>query len=123
MSASLLIGIVDDDPAVRGSLDSLLRSVGMIPCCFAAAEELLAFPGLEALACIVTDLHMPGMSGLQLADEIARQRDPKPVILVTAYPTAAARDQAARAGVRAFLTKPVDPDLLLEAVDEAIQPL
>ena len=115
-----IIAIVDDDPGVRGSLDSLLRSVGMVSRAFSGAEELLA-AGVEAeLACILTDLHMPGMTGLELQAEIARRGWHQPVIVMTAYPTAAARDQAMGGGAAAFLIKPIDPDQLLEAIERAI---
>ena len=117
MSAIPIIGIVDDDPDVRGSLDSLMRSAGLVARCFASAEALLADPGQGALACIVTDLHMPGMTGLELQAEMARRGWRQPVILMTAYPTDAAREQALGAGAAGFLTKPVDPDLLLEAIE------
>ncbi len=115
-----LIAIVDDDPGVRGSLDSLLRSAGMNGIGFAAAEDLLAYDGAQGLDCIVTDLHMPGMSGVDLQDELVRRRWYKPVIVMTAYPTDAARARALSGGARQFLTKPVDPDALLDAIEAAI---
>lgn len=119
--SSPIIAIVDDDPDVRGSLDSLLRSAGMTPRCFAGAEDMLATDAHEELACIVTDLHMPGMTGLDLQAEIGARGWRTPLILVTAYPTDAARDQATMAGACAFLTKPVDPDRLLDAIEDAIR--
>lgn len=116
MELSPVIAIVDDDPGVRGSLDSLLRSVGLTSLPFTSAEELLG-SGLEGrVACIVTDLHMPGMTGLELQAEIVRRGWIQPLIMMTAYPTGAARDQALAAGAVAFLTKPIDPDCLLEAI-------
>ena len=120
MSVSPAIAIVDDDPDVRGSLDSLLRSAMMTPHCFASAEEFLASGIEDELACIVTDLHMPGMTGLELQAEIARRGWSVPLILVTAYPTDVVREQAEKGGAIAFLTKPVDPDGLLEAIETAI---
>ncbi len=120
MSVSPAIAIVDDDPDVRGSLDSLLRSAMMSPHCFASAEEMLV-AGIEAeLACVVTDQHMPGMTGLALQAEIRRRGWHLPVIIVTAYPTDVVREQAEKAGAAAFLTKPVDPDGLIEAIERAI---
>lgn len=121
VSSSPIIAIVDDDPDVRGSLDSLLRSAGMTPRCYAGGEEMLASGGHEELACIVTDLHMPGMTGLELQAQMGARGWRTPFILVTAYPTDAARDQATRAGACGFLTKPVDPDRLLEAIEDAIR--
>lgn len=117
MRPSTIIGIVDDDPDVRRSLDSLMRSAGMTSRCFASAEAFLDDAGQDALACIVTDLHMPGLTGLDLQAEIARRGWLQPVILMTAYPTEAARGQAMDAGALAFLTKPVDPDALLDAIE------
>ncbi len=117
MNASPVIAIVDDDPGVRGSLDSLLRSVGMVSLGFASAEDLLASGAQGRLACVVTDLHMPGMTGLELQAEIARRGWHKPLIMMTAYPTDQSRDQALGAGAAAFLTKPIDPDSFLEAVE------
>ncbi|WP_454762194.1 response regulator transcription factor [Caulobacter segnis] len=116
MKPSPVIAIVDDDPGVRGSLDSLLRSVGLTSLAFTSAEDLLS-SGLEGpVACIVSDLHMPGMTGLELQAEITRRGWALPLIMMTAYPTEAARDQALAAGAVAFLTKPVDPDRLLDAI-------
>jgi FixJ family two-component response regulator len=119
MSASHIIGIVDDDPDVRGSLDSLMRSAGLTARCFASAEALLDDAAPEEMACIVTDLHMPGMTGLELQAEILGRGWTQPVILMTAYPTDAARGQAVAGGAAAFLTKPVDPEALLEAIERA----
>ncbi|WP_066721546.1 response regulator transcription factor [Sphingomonas pituitosa] len=116
-----LIAIVDDDPAVRGSVDSLLRSAGMRGRTFAAAEALLGPDRLEEFDCIVTDLHMPGMSGIDLQVELARRGCAHPLIVMTAFPTEAASARAMAAGARAFLGKPIDPDALLDAI-EAVTP-
>ncbi|MDF0544269.1 response regulator [Sphingobium sp. H39-3-25] len=120
MSAPFTIAIVDDDPDVRGSLDSLMRSAGFMARCFASAEALLCDAAYDALGCIVTDVHMPGMDGLDLQAEIARRGWTKPMIVMTAYPTETARERAMAAGALAFLTKPVDPDMLLEAIEKVV---
>ena len=119
MNSPPVIAIVDDDPGVRGSLDSLLRSAGMASLSFSSAEALLASGARSRLACVVTDLHMPGMTGLELQAEIIRRGWHQPVILMTAYPTEASRAQALGAGAAAFLTKPIDPDSLLAAIEAA----
>jgi len=119
VNSASLIAIVDDDPGVRGSLDSLMRSAGLVPHAFASGADLLDCGLEDRIACIVTALHMPGMPGLELQAEIARRGWRNPVILMTAYPTDAARDQALGAGAAAFLSKPVDPDALLEAIEQA----
>ena len=115
------IAIVDDDPDVRGSIDSLLRSAMMNPRCFASAEEMLAAGIEDDLACIVTDLHMPGLTGLELQAEAGRRGWSVPIIIMTAYPTEIVRGQAEKAGAVAFLTKPVDPEGLLDAIERAVR--
>ncbi|WP_421696098.1 response regulator transcription factor [Aestuariivirga sp.] len=115
-----LIAIVDDDPGVRGSVDSLLRSAGLAGRSFPCAEALLCCGEESRIACIITDLHMPGMSGIELQAELARRGWRQPLIVMTAFPSAAAREQALASGALAFLTKPIDPDALLAAVERAI---
>jgi FixJ family two-component response regulator len=114
-----LVAIVDDDPGVRGSIASLLRSAGLIGAQFANGGELLASPDLEEMACIVTDLHMPGVDGRELQLELGRRGCRQPLIVMTAFPTSTAREQMLADGACAFLTKPVDPDTLLDAIEEA----
>ena len=115
-----LIAIVDDDPGVRGSLDSLVRSVGLAGRSFSNGEALLCCGEESRIACIITDLHMPGMTGIELLAELTRRGWRQPVIVMTAFPTDAARALALGGGAQAFLTKPIDPDVLLEAVERAI---
>lgn len=119
-TTAFLIAVVDDDPGVRGSVDSLLRSAGLAGRCFEGAEALLRCGEEAHIACIVTDLHMPGISGIDLQAELTRLGWRQPVIVMTAFPTDAAREQALSCGARAFLTKPIDPDTLLAAIERAI---
>lgn len=120
VAQSPLIAIVDDDSGVRGSLDSLLRSAGLRGIGFARAEELLASNFSERVACVVTDLHMPGMTGLELQSEMTKRGCAVPVILMTAFPTQAAQEQAMAGGATAFLIKPIDPDALLDAIESVL---
>lgn len=113
------VAIVDDDPAVRASLASLLRSAGLAARCFESGSTLLAEAAPEDLSCIVTDLHMPGMNGLELQKELACRGWRPKVILMTAYPSDGTRAQALAAGAAAYLAKPVDPDALLDAIATA----
>lgn len=115
-----LIAIVDDDPEVRGSMDSLLRSAGLAGRSFPSGKALLCCGEESCIACIITDLHMPGMNGIELQAELARRGWRQPVIVTTGFPTDAARAQALGSGAHAFLIKPIDPDVLLEAVERAI---
>jgi len=115
---SPLVAVVDDDPGIRGSLNSLLRSAGLASVSFESAEALLADDPAR-FAWVITDLHMPGMTGLELQAEIGRRGCDCEMIVMTAFPTPASQSQALGAGARAFLTKPIDPDLLLEAIEGA----
>jgi FixJ family two-component response regulator len=119
-ASELVVAIVDDDPGVRGSVDSLLRSVGWIGMPFADADALLTCGEEARIACIITDLHMPGMSGLELLADMTRRGWTQPVLMMTAFPTDLARDKALANGAHAFLTKPIDPDALLDAVERAV---
>ncbi len=117
MPPSSSIAIVDDDEAVRGSLDSLLRSAGFSSSCFSSGEALLDTDDPSRFACIITDLHMPGMSGLELQSALVQQAPSSSVIMMTAYPTTASERLARQNGAIAFLVKPVDPDALLSLIE------
>ncbi len=114
-----LVAVVDDDPGIRGSLNSLLRSAGLDSVSFASAEDLLHHDDPTRFGWIITDLHMPGMTGLELQAEIGRRGCDCEMIVMTAFPTPASQAQALSNGARAFLTKPIDADLLLDAIEHA----
>jgi FixJ family two-component response regulator len=118
LKRSPIISIVDDDEGVRSSLESYLRAAGVEVRAFGSAEAFLAAPDRLETDCLITDLHMPGMDGLALQQELNRIGRAFPVIVMTAFPTTAARDQSASLGCAAFLAKPIDPDLLLDRVEE-----
>jgi len=111
-----IIGIVDDDSLVRRALDSLLRSAGLRTKSFATAEELLAWGHLGAIASIVSDLHMPGMNGLELQEELGRRSWRGKLVFITGHPTSTDREKAIARGAQAFFAKPVDPDQLLGTI-------
>jgi FixJ family two-component response regulator len=117
---SATICIVDDDDGVRSSLENYLRSAGLQVLTFASAESFLASPHRGKTDCLITDLHMPGLTGLDLQRELNRVGRDFPVIVMTAYPTIAAREESARFGAAAFLVKPVDPDMLLDRVEQML---
>lgn len=119
MNRASLIAIVDDDPDVRASLDNLMRSAGLTARCFDGGRQLLDRGDASELACVVTDLHMPEMTGLELQGQLSARGWTQPVIVMTAYPTDATLDQAMAAGAAAFLSKPIDPDALLDAIEAA----
>jgi FixJ family two-component response regulator len=116
-----LIAIVDDDESVRSGIDSLLRSAGLKTRCFASAEEFLASGHQSETACLITDIRMPGMSGLELQAKLAAEDCRIPIIFVTAYGDTRMRIQAMRAGAVDFLGKPVENETLLESVRTALE--
>ncbi|WP_102960551.1 response regulator [Mangrovicella endophytica] len=104
------IAVVDDDPAMRVALTRLLRSLDYDPLLFDSAEDLLAAFDAVRPECIVTDVQMPGINGLDLLRLLRLRRPDLPVILITAYPSSSSRDRALASGARAYLPKPFDAD-------------
>ncbi|WP_170843583.1 response regulator [Luteibacter sp. UNCMF331Sha3.1] len=111
---------MDDDDGVRESIASFFASVGMSVATFRAAEDLLSSERLPIADFVVSDLHMPGMSGVGLLQEVRARRPDLPVVIMTAFGTAEARAQATQLGVHAFLCKPVDPENLLVLIRTAL---
>jgi FixJ family two-component response regulator len=116
-----VIAIVDDDPSVRKGLSSLIRSAGLQVETFASAQEFLARPGAEAPSCLVLDLQMPGLSGLDLQKRMAEVGLEIPIVFLTGHGNIPASVQAMKAGAVEFLTKPFDEQDLLQAIQEAVE--
>jgi len=115
-----IIAIVDDEPSVREGLSSLIRSAGLQVEAFASAQEFLMSPGAEALSCLVLDLQLPGLSGLDLQKRMAVLGMEVPIVFLTGHGNIPASVQAMKAGAVEFLTKPFDEQDLLQAIQEAI---
>ena len=115
-----LVAIVDDDESVRDAVGSLFRSMGFRTQPFAGGKEFLAAPNLREFSCLILDVQMPGMDGLELQLRLAAASHPIPIIFVTAYADEKARARALRGGAVSFLAKPFSEDALLEAVQSAI---
>lgn len=113
--------IVDDDAAVRDSLSLLCETAGLRVECFDSAQAFLAAYRLEQPGCLVLDVRMPGMSGSQLHEELARLGDPVPIIYLTAFGDIPMTVQAIKAGAMDFLTKPVDGALMVARIQAAIE--
>ena len=116
----LLISVVEDDAAVRGALQRLMRSFGYSVAVFPSAADFLAFSRLDAVRCMIADINMPGMSGVELHRLLIDTGRPIPTILITAYPDAAVRARALKDGVVCFLGKPFDEDDLISCVGTAL---
>jgi len=116
-----LIAIVDDDPSVRRGLQRLIRSAGWKVETFASAQEFLARPSGISPSCLVLDLQLPGLSGLDLQQRMADLGLDIPVVFLTGQGNIPASVKAMKAGAIEFLTKPVDEQNLLKAIEEAIE--
>lgn len=116
-----LIAIVDDDESLRSAIHSLLKSTGLKTRLFASAEEFLASGQQTEIACLITDIRMPGMSGLELQAKLAAEGCCVPIIFITAYTDARTRIQAMRAGAVEFLGKPFNDELLIRSVRAALE--
>jgi FixJ family two-component response regulator len=120
MPKQTLLSIIDDDESIRRAIQGLVKSVGFSAAVFECAEEFLVSQDLPRTACLITDMQMPGMSGLDLHHQLVASGRRIPLILITAYPNDATRVSALRAGVLAYLVKPFNDDDLLEFIDTAL---
>jgi FixJ family two-component response regulator len=117
---SKLIAIIDDDESMQDSLRDLFESAGLVARCFGSAEEFLEYDLHRRAACVIADIHMPKMSGLELQARLKEEGCDIPIILITAYGNARMRIQAMREGAVEFLAKPFDHQLLLKTVRAAL---
>jgi FixJ family two-component response regulator len=122
MAASPLIVIVDDDASMRDALTSLLRSVGWRTAGFASAEAFLQSGQVHTTACLLLDVQLPGVSGLELQRQLRSRQARIPIIFITGHGNEAMRAEALQAGAVAFFAKPFDDTALLEAIHAALAP-
>jgi len=120
LAKSHVISIIDDDPSVREATQSLIRSLGYDAQVFASAEEYLQSERLNDSSCVITDLHMPGMSGTDLQDRLIADGLQIPIIFVTAYYEDRVRDRVMDAGAFGFLRKPFNDESLIACLDKAL---
>ena len=116
-----LIAIVDDDSSVREALAALMRSLGYAVKVFACGNDMLRSPTIEHTACLIADVQMPGMSGLELHAGLIAAGKPIPTVLITAYPSEEVRSRAFAAGAVGFLAKPCAEHELIHCLDLALQ--
>ena len=116
-----MIAIVDDDEGVCQATKSLLRSLGYRVATFTAAEEFLNSGQLHETSCLITDVQMPGMSGIELQARLKAEGHRIPVIVITAFPDDSVRDRAIQQGASGFLTKPFSQESLTACLDRALK--
>jgi FixJ family two-component response regulator len=116
-----VIAIVDDDEPLREALSSVMKAAGFSTNSFASAEEFLNSSNLNETACLILDVRLPGMSGIELQKTLAEIESRVPIIFVTAHGDASLRDLLLKAGATDFLNKPVRSDALLRAIHAALE--
>jgi FixJ family two-component response regulator len=116
-----IVFVVDDDVSVRESLELLIRCEGWEPQTFASAPEFLAHPRPLVPSCLVLDISLPGLNGLDLQKQVAVERSEMPIIFITGYGDVPKTVQAMKAGAVEFLTKPFSDDVLLTAIRQAVR--
>jgi FixJ family two-component response regulator len=116
-----LVSIVDDDKSMRVALHGLLKAVGLPSQAFASAETFLESGQQHETACLIADIRMPGISGLELQARLKAERCKIPTIFITAHGDSEMRMRALRAGAVEFLIKPFDDEVLLESVEAALE--
>jgi FixJ family two-component response regulator len=115
------IAIIDDDEPVRITMSSLVRSLGFKAVAFSSAEEYLASPQRHAFACLISDVQMPGMSGLDLQDRLAAEGRSPPIIFITAFPHENIERRARSAAAVCVLNKPFESHTLVECIERALE--
>lgn len=120
MAQRQVIAIVDDDALIRETLKDLLDSAGYASVVFSSPQGFLKSRRLATFACLITDMRMPGTTGIELHQKLVEAGHAIPTILITAYPDETGRAQAVRAGILCYLPKPVTSDALLACVDGAL---
>ena len=115
------VAIVDDDESVRDTTKDLLDSAGLSAATFDSAESFLQSKGTCAIRCLIADMRMPGMTGLELHSRLAAAGTPIPTVLITAYPDERERARALKTGVICFLAKPFSAEDLLACIETALR--
>ena len=116
-----MISIIDDDDAVREATKGLVRSLGYRVSTFSSAEEFLQSDRVNDTSCLITDLHMPGLSGIELQNRLIADGHSMPIIFITAFPDDGVRTRAMKAGAICFMSKPFSDDHLIGCLDRALK--
>jgi FixJ family two-component response regulator len=114
------VSVVDDDESVRVAIGALVRSLGRVACTFASAEDFLNSPEAEDTDCLIADIQMPGMTGIELQQTLATRGNRVPIVFITAFPEARIREHVLAAGAVCLLSKPCDSDALVTFIESAL---
>ena len=116
-----VISIIDDDESVRDATNRLVRSLGFTAFTFASADEFLRSPRLHDTSCVIADVQMPGMSGVELQSYLIAKGKKIPMIFITAFPDERIKAKALKAGAVSFLSKPFQGSTLIQCIDDALK--
>jgi FixJ family two-component response regulator len=119
--SQVLIAIVDDEEPVRNATKSLVRSLGYHASTFGSADDFLKSEQVHDTSCLITDVQMPGLSGLDLQDRLIARGHCIPIIFMTGYPNDSVRARAMKAGAVCFLNKPFDEDHFIGCIEKALK--
>ena len=119
--SQVLIAIVDDNECVRDALQTLVRSLGYHASTFGSAHEYLKSEQVHDTSCLITDVQMPGLSGIELQDRLIARGHRIPIIFITGHPDESVRARAMKAGAVSFLIKPFNPDHFIGCIDKALK--
>jgi FixJ family two-component response regulator len=121
LSKPPMISIIDDDLSVRQATDGLVRSLGYRAATFASAEDYLQSDRMNETSCVIADVQMPGLSGVELQSLLITRGHRTPMIFITAFPEEKVRRRVLEAGAIGFLSKPFDEELLIEYLETALR--
>jgi FixJ family two-component response regulator len=116
-----VISIIDDDESIRAAANRLVRSLGFVALTFSCADDFLHSPRLNDTSCVISDVQMPGMGGIELQCALIASGKNIPIIFVTAFPDERIRAQAIEAGAIGFLRKPFKGSTLIQYIDDALK--
>ncbi len=117
-----VVAIIDDDHSMRAATTCLIRSLGYVTHTFASAEQFLKSDYVDETSCVIADVQMPHVSGIELQSRLRARGIDTPIIFITAYPDEKIRARALDAGAVCFLDKPFDGDMLIRCLDMALEP-
>jgi FixJ family two-component response regulator len=121
LQRTFAIAVIDDDDSIREAVAGLVKSLGYRAVAFGRAEDFLRYNRRDAIACLIADVHMPGMTGPDLHNQLNASGESIPTILITAYPDKVVRARALQNGVKCYLTKPFREEDLVQCIQSALE--